>query len=364
VSKLAYYPRLDGLRALAIAGVLLDHFVHTPWIHSWGPGAAGVRLFFVLSGFLITSILLVDRDRSASLPTAAAQFYWRRFLRLSPALYVAIAGAALLDIAGMRRDWWVHALYLTNFKLTHWQNWSGAAHFWTLSVEEQFYLVWFLVVAAAPRRLLVPISLVCLAVGPVYRAFLPHDTAEFTALLLPGQIDSLGLGALLACGLRSPALRRMDEVFASGAALIACGAAALVLSLPLHWPWAISWVVTPIAINLAAACAVRRAVMPYAGGAADILAWGPVRHIGRISYGLYVYHYFVPQALDLLIPGFISPHSAAQKLTTAVIAAVVSWALAELSWRLIEQPALRLKDAPWRPASAAGSPTVPSRARL
>src|ERR1700761_829228 len=149
-------PRLDGLRALAVGGVFLDHFVHAPAIHALRTGDARVRLFFVLSGFLITSILLEERDRAPRLADSAVRFYGRRLLRLSPALWLAIAAAAALGLANMRHDWWKHGLYLTNFMVAKHHNWLGPAHFWTLSVEEQFYLVWFFVVMVAPRRWLVP----------------------------------------------------------------------------------------------------------------------------------------------------------------------------------------------------------------
>jgi peptidoglycan/LPS O-acetylase OafA/YrhL len=102
-----YMPRLDGLRAVAVGIVLVTHFWSTPLI----PGEIGVRIFFVLSGYLISRILLGYRKTSLSVGQAAAHFYWRRFLRLTPALYMAIACAAAFGIANMRKDWWVHALY-------------------------------------------------------------------------------------------------------------------------------------------------------------------------------------------------------------------------------------------------------------
>ncbi len=131
-STATYYPRLDGLRALSIGLVLIEHFLWT------GVADIGVTLFFVISGVLITRIL---RGYRATLPLgqAAALFYSRRALRLFPAFYACIAVTSWLDLGGMRQTWLVNALYITNFKVALDNGWNGSSHFWTLAIEEQFY---------------------------------------------------------------------------------------------------------------------------------------------------------------------------------------------------------------------------------
>jgi peptidoglycan/LPS O-acetylase OafA/YrhL len=114
---LDYIPRLDGLRALAVGLVLLTHFAPIAIVQRLAPGTIGVRLFFVLSGYLITRIILDYRRLQPTIPRAAAQFYWRRFLRLAPPLVFAICAAAYFGVANMQNDWWIHALYLTNFRI-------------------------------------------------------------------------------------------------------------------------------------------------------------------------------------------------------------------------------------------------------
>jgi peptidoglycan/LPS O-acetylase OafA/YrhL len=355
-------PRLDGLRALAVGGVLLDHFVHAPLIHTLGPGGAGVRLFFVLSGFLITAILLEERDRAGSVGEAAVRFYGRRLLRLSPPLWMAIAAGAAFGVFNLRHDWWKHALYLTNFMVARQHDWNGPGHFWSLSVEEQFYLGWFCAVVVAPRRWLMPTILACLAIGPLYRGLVGGPDANTPVVLMPGQVDALALGALLACAGRDPAGDAVGRLFRSRTLLAVFLALSVLLAAPL-WTAQISRALWPLAVALASACAIALAAQPFARGRGGPFDWPAVRHLGRISYGVYVYHYFVPWTLGLKWPVFADPHGPAQKLSTAVVSTLITLALAEASWRLVERPVLRLKDrldGPGRtPAAAVAAAAAP-----
>src|SRR5438874_1438183 len=147
-------PQLDGLRAFAVFGVLIQHFLSFEM-----PGFLGVRLFFVLSGFLITGLLLDSRNLVESgLSTYGEQlkrFYARRMLRLYPPLLVFIAVCLVLDLGRMRSDWPWHATYLSNVYLIFIrprQNLFPVHILWTLSIEEQFYLAWPLFILFAPRR--------------------------------------------------------------------------------------------------------------------------------------------------------------------------------------------------------------------
>jgi peptidoglycan/LPS O-acetylase OafA/YrhL len=364
-------PRLDGLRALAVGGVLLDHYVHAPFIHMLGPGGAGVRLFFVLSGFLITSILLMERDRSTGVGDAAVRFYGRRLLRLSPPLWIAIAWGAAFGILNIRHDWWKHALYLTNIMVSRHHNWTGPAHFWSLSVEEQFYLAWFFVVVVAPRRWLVPVILACIAIAPTYRAMIPQPEADHPVVLLPGQVDALALGALLACARQSANGAAVTRFFENRALLAVFLAIALMTSEALGWPHRLSGALWPLAVAFASACAISLAAQPFAPGRGGPLDWPIVRHFGRISYGLYVYHYFVPWTLALAWPVFADPHGPAQKLSTATISVLITVAVAEVSWRFVEKPILGLKDRldaldrrAIKPATASAPPQVAPERQL
>ncbi len=186
-----YMPQLDALCALAVFAVWIEHwgikerrgFNLIPW------GQLGVWLFFVLSGFLITGILLrakegVERSRSAgagngggdTLWGATKNFYARRFLRILPIYYLALfATIFLLHIPDMRHLFWWHLTYTTNIRVAFSDSLGkfpdqGGIHFWTLAVEEQFYLLWPALILLVPRRHLVKTIFITLAGGVAFRA--------------------------------------------------------------------------------------------------------------------------------------------------------------------------------------------------
>ena len=207
-TPLRHMAQLDALRAIAVGMVLLYHFWRPARQYvSFGP--IGVRIFFVLSGFLITGILLRSRERCDSGQTppgfAIRRFYVRRILRIFPLYYVALAIAWYGEVWGAREGMAWHAAYLSNvhFFLVNAAQpgvWGGhVAHLWSLAVEEQFYLVWPWVILFAPRRWLPGIALGMAAVGPVFRSVVFGLTGNDLAPVLPlGCVDSLALGAYLA----------------------------------------------------------------------------------------------------------------------------------------------------------------------
>ncbi len=344
--SLPYYARLDGLRALAVLAVFADHFTLSELIHAWGPGTVGVRTFFVLSGFLITSILLRQRG-SASGGTLALRFYARRFVRLAPPFYLAIALAVALGISGMSDDWWVHGLYLSNVLIVLREQWDGAGHFWTLAVEEQFYLLWFPAVVLTPRRWLLPIVLGCLFLAPGFRMLIVLGASEFINVLLPGQLDSLAAGALVAVAIRTPSLSWLDRLFLDRRCLVVLLVVTVILSAPLpeafpDKPMLLSWVFLPLVISVAAACLVRQCVCAE-GATLGFLAHPALVHVGKISYGLYVYHYFVPAALYEHLPAMAYFTEGSLKIIRSLIWIALSFLMAELSWWLMERPLKRLR---------------------
>ncbi|MFN7977685.1 MAG: acyltransferase family protein [Vicinamibacterales bacterium] len=159
-----YAPQLDGLRAVAVAAVAYSH-----WLPSWQfgvPFGAGVHLFFVLSGFLITRILIGLRE-APSRPAAIGRFFARRALRLFPAFYTVLACAWIADVPLARATWTWHASYLSNVYIAGLAAWQGHfSHFWSLAVEEQFYLLWPWIVVWMPTRALAPALVITTLAGP------------------------------------------------------------------------------------------------------------------------------------------------------------------------------------------------------
>ena len=204
-------PQLDGLRGIAVSLVVVHHW--TSWGPSLGLGNIGVQLFYVLSGFLITRILLSAKDRCAAgasdLKGALMSFHVSRVARIWPVFYLTIA---LVFIAGdhfeHRADLGWHALFGSNLLFFHRGEFGSAlAHFWSLAVEQQFYLLWPLVVLAVPLNCIEVVILGLIGVAPLMRMALYVD--GFTAFaqynVLPfANFDSLGCGALTALWSRSP----------------------------------------------------------------------------------------------------------------------------------------------------------------
>lgn len=340
-----YFPRLDGLRGLAVLAVLVEHYTALEVILSWDPGMVGVRTFFVLSGFLITSILIGERSQDASRKSQAAGFYWRRFVRLSPAMLAAVGILYVLDVAQMRESWWVHLLYLSNFQIAQAGYWIPAGHFWSLSVEEQFYLLWFPLVVLAPKRWLVPVIVLFIVGAPLYRLMIPLGMNPFYDVLLPGQVDALAWGALVAVARVQPSLGWVYRLLGDRRVLWTCLGVTLVLLSPLVNSGIIGWPVTRAMVAISGACLVVSCIE----GRDRTFAWFAtplLMHIGAISYGIYVYHYFVPQVIfthfnDLAL---WLDSSVWTKLLRTLIWTVATFVVAEISWHFMERPALKLKS--------------------
>lgn len=333
----AYMPKLDGLRGVAIGFVLLQHFGPQALASALGAGGLGVKVFFVLSGYLITTILIGYRDSQLGKGAATTLFYWRRFLRLTPPLYAALGIAWVLDIGGVRQDLWWFAAYLANVLVVVRSSFGPVGHLWTLAVEEQFYLLWSLVVLLLPRRALIPTVIGLIALGPAYRlALCVAGTSNFPQVLLPGNIDGLALGALLALTQSRP--DGLVWRVATSPWTFLAGVAGVVVLLALLGPEA--WprrVVYAVFVNLASTYAVAVSSQSQRRRTSDWLAWAPLRHIGQISYGLYVYHYFLPLIAKAYVPALYD----APALPRALIYLAVSFAVAEVSWRTLERPLRR-----------------------
>jgi peptidoglycan/LPS O-acetylase OafA/YrhL len=359
-----HVPALDGVRGLAILSVLLAHFVPaladafgTSWarlIASYaGLGGCGVDLFFVLSGFLITGILLDTRES----PDYWRSFFGRRALRILPLYYIFLI-----------------ALYLTNpprgeawkfwFHLSNWRSDLGMSsniltwHFWSLAIEEQFYFVWPIVVAVLPVRALGPVCLLTAVGSLTLRGMAASTGAEFETLhrLTPLTLDGLSTGSYLAWAVRyRPATgHRLARL-----ALPAILGSALAF-----------WALGRMNPSLGTTMVAGRIIVSLGGGALVLLAaYGPAPAIrilssrplcvlGRYCYGLYLLHPIIlvkemgpVRRMAHHVPAHFSPLVWVLALTAGLSG---SLALAAVSWRLLEAPCLSLKRRfPYRPASTA-----------
>ncbi len=327
-------PSLNGLRALAVLAVIAYHGGY----RIFGMTASGgVMLFFVLSGFLITWLLLQERERHGDV--SLANFYIRRSLRILPAYlaYIALIAALLLVLDTPLA--WGHVLscifYYNNYYYalsTHTVGWLQ--HAWSLAVEEQFYLVWpVAVLLLAPRRRLAAMLCVlipalwllrivaCQAGAPeryVYRAF------EMRA-------DQLLVGCLLAVVVHGGRARRlMNELCRPWVGVVAVALLEVLLFVRGGPAFRLS-VSAPLEALLFAVILVQAVLY-----GAPLLERAPLRYLGRISYGLYLYH-----ELGYAVADRLGRKGTVVYLAIAVAATIV---LAALSFHLFEQPLLRLKS--------------------
>jgi len=317
----------------------------------------GVHLFFVLSGFLITRILMQGRAavelRSASRAFTLRQFYARRFLRIFPAYYLALGVGALFHFQAVRTGFWWHASYLSNFYYYHRQNFDGPASlFWTLAVEEQFYLIWPLAILFLPRRWLLPFVLGVAVLGTAIRID-SLLTDSWLKILLPACMNFLAVGSLVAVA-ENPisgsiaARNRLLRIFAVLIAILACCSAGLTLKLGFHAAMASS-MMRPInqpMMSMLYACqfAWVSAGTPRHLGAA--LRLRPIVYLGKISYGLYLYHLFVTFAMKHFLErldGHVRGGHRVELLINFAVLFTVTVIIASISWFSFEKPLNDLK---------------------
>ncbi|MEG0112731.1 MAG: acyltransferase [Comamonas sp.] len=299
--RLKYNPALDGMRAVAIVLVFLSH-AHAPMFDG---AFFGVDLFFVLSGFLITSLLLKEHQQSGRLDFW--RFYQRRFVRLAPALLLFLAAYWLFapliwpGIEDVNQDVWVSALYLADYGIAFFDSPDTLLHMWSLSVEEHFYLIWppllvLLLAHTARKQLWRPIMLLVLLMF-VWRAYWVAQGQQFYEIFF--RFDTRATGMLLGSALAAVAVHRpawMDALHARQKYLLW-----LLPVLPfavIGYQWddagALLW---GFALVELVAAAVIVAVIKQKGVLFDMLSLPVLVWVGKMSYGIYLWHYPVVRLL-------------------------------------------------------------------
>jgi peptidoglycan/LPS O-acetylase OafA/YrhL len=361
---------LDGLRAVAVAAVIVFHarvaIDGGPLVRAYQwvgtAGWVGVDLFFVLSGFLITGILLDAKDR----PHYFRTFYVRRTLRIFPLYYAVLFGTLVIapiflgasqpgERTILREQAWLWT-YTTNVEVLRWggmlftSGWISLTHLWSLAIEEQFYLVWPLLVRVTSRRALVVVAGAIVIAAPVVRVAMrsagvsPAAVYEFTLC----RLDPLAVGACCAV------LVRARPAWAARASAILGGLGALGVAIAIAIAHRFELDAGPVqTLGLSAlALGFGGAVLRAARGVRWLEA-RPLVAIGKYSYGMYLFH-------ALLLPLYrriYAPSSLAGALGFALFVFVATFAIAAASWHLFERRFLALKDR-WAPSRTVGA--VPS----
>ncbi len=331
--------------------VMLSHYkgwsklAHHGLVHAamavGGQGALGVSTFFVMSGFLITTLLLNEMERSGRIELS--RFYLRRSLRIVPPFFLFLVVAVLVgSLQGHpvpRLAWLSSALFCTNYVpylYTHplTSGWY-VSHTWSLSVEEQFYLLWPMALILLTRRRMLQVCSAVLLAGPLLRllsAYLfPVYRMDAQYLrLFHGTADVLVVGCVAAFWIRDPERRRrMEAIFTPPVFLIACGYLTISTVLRDHLP---IWYECLIGVDLTVfslAVLLLFVLLHPEARVARLLQAPPLRHIGRISYSLFLWQQL-----------FLSPYRAPSR----VVSIVLAFACAEASYWLVERPSLRWRS--------------------
>ncbi|SRR5260221_2509515 len=333
--------QLDGLRGIAVGLVVLHHWTATG--HSMDLGNIGVQLFFVLSGFLITGILLDLRSARETGEqdtfSGLLKFWERRAARILPVFFLTLVAVSLAgDRFEKHSDMPWHFLFGSNFLFFQRGEFdSNLSHFWTLAVEQQFYLVWPFLVMGLPRRWLEGAIVALVALAPATRIWLYaagyHDFAQYNVLPF-ANFDSLGLGALIALWTRLPVAQTRARW--SALATIALGAtAAFVLNrllgrLPANLEQSF------YAVIFAWLVAASHEGLPGFGG--RLLAYRPLAWLGIISYGVYVYHAFAPRVVGAGLRAIAAPPDLQTGVPLFALSAAFTLTVASLSWFVMERP--------------------------
>ena len=341
-----YRPYLDGLRAIAVYLVVLFHAGNGRFTG----GYVGVDIFFVLSGYLVTELLL--RDLLGIGGIRFARFYSRRFRRLLPAAFVAlivtgfvwVAIASPLEVADAVGSFKAAFLYVTNWYFIHQSSgYFGAdvagnpvLQFWSLAIEEQFYLVWPLALGglawctrrlpARRRHVVIPGIIAAGALASaVWALSIRHTDPNRAYYGTDARAYQLMAGALLAL---TPAIIRSARRHERAARVVAGACIAGLLVLATSWIH-LDAIERGIAVTLVTAAFLVAVESSGNGFVARALSHPTIVYLGRISYGTYLWHWIVV---------IVAARSFHLGTTTTVIVLLVSTALASLSYQLLEQP--------------------------
>ena len=354
----AHVVGLDGIRGVAVLLVFISHFHWilspdpfltkvTPWHfinRTFEAGFMGVDIFFVLSGFLITSLLM--KDRSTNQKNLFRRFYRRRALRLLPALYALL----LADFFVSRwenfpgdiqwRTTWHAILFLNNWNIVN--NFGEAqndlGHLWSLGIEEQFYLIWPLTIwllakLKIPSKMMIPLILFASLVVMVHRTSLWNDGTSWIILYIrtDTRLDSLLIGAMFAYAYRH--YQVPSKILNSVATLSFLGLV-YIKYVPDKSPFIFEMGWTIIALL---AGFIILSVVEGVFFVQKVFTWRPLTIIGKVSYGLYLWH----MPIFLLFGRHVTSGSRPLRLLIGIILAS---AVTSLSWYFVEKPFLNIKN--------------------
>jgi peptidoglycan/LPS O-acetylase OafA/YrhL len=336
------FDQIDGLRFFAVFAVICGHW---DWFgHKFSElitsASRGVDLFFVISGFLITLGLIRSKEKTQTTGTSLYKFYMRRFLRIFPIYYLTVFILLFFYYDRMSGTIWWYLLYLCNFHSIKIQDWGIAGHFWSLSVEEQFYLVWPFIILLVPNKRLSFVIIASVFLSLAAKTYWLITSAPFWfAYMHPlGALDTLALGALLAYlySFHQDMLKRVLNNTPVTIFVIAQMVICMSLLYSPHYNF-IHQIGIRTSFGLFSMWLIGRAAFGFGGILGYTLDSPPLRYIGKISYAIYLFHVFVPG----ILLGLKYPENLNLRF---LMYGVVTIGMASVSWYLFESRILKLKE--------------------
>jgi peptidoglycan/LPS O-acetylase OafA/YrhL len=359
-----HIPALDGLRAIAIL-LVIPHNVYVfestrGWLAPFAwlatAGWIGVQLFFVLSGFLITRNLLDSRGAS----NYYSAFFGRRILRIFPLYFVVLAFfllvlPELVHLSANVRSSYANQKWLWLF-LSNWAQPFGKEvywfpHFWSLAVEEQFYLLWPLIIAGTPTRRLIPVCLTLIIAALVIRVAMLEAgaTPEMLYMFTVCRMDALAIGALAAVLVGIPefmTIVRKHATLLLAAALFLFGVgASFTHSYNVYDGGSLTMGQTTLALSITTVL-----LTVVAGSESRVATWlsatlrlPPLRSVGKFSYAMYVFHIPLTNLIGAPLLPSIKRLGSGYPVWYAIWIAVCSYLAAVASYHLLEKHFLRAK---------------------
>lgn len=352
-----YFLQLEGLRFLAVSAVMIGHWVNFPSFETLNLvfASIGVNLFFVLSGFLITRILIINKlsneqKNNHSHWNSIKQFYIRRTLRIFPIYYLLIIVTILIDFKPAREIFIWLITYTTNIYWTTGGKLGGFGHLWSLAVEEQFYLVFPFFILFIPKRYILYslYSLLVLSIGMRLILNIVYPLGLGTYALMPCCLDSFGIGGILGYWMifdkeKLANLLKKKWLF--------------ITSLLLFFSCCVQFYLFPLgnmfislfyrfSFSITCFWIIGIAALPgFKGIVQTFLENKLIIYLGKISYGLYLYHHFMPYLCSYFLKlfSFSLPLPQFSNFEYPILYFLLTLMLSFLSWHCIEKPFNALK---------------------
>ncbi len=353
--EIQYFRQLDGFRFFSITAVMVAHFISTSFTDRL-PFGYGVLFFFVLSSFLITRILLAAKDYNERFSIgnlfSLKQFYARRFLRIFPIYYLLIAVLYTINWYPCRQNILYLLTYTANIRVANGFNIGSFDHLWSLAVEEQFYIFFPFIVFFNNTKNLLKIFVAVTLIGVVGRAllylhnptYIPYSNFNTISCL-----DSLGIGSILAylSLYKQDVLLRIlsKKIYFIGSVLLFLAIMLFSFSRYSGPERAnfVSMVFMRLFFNVVSFFLLGYSILlGYKGIFQRILENSIIVFLGRISYGMYLYHLFIPNFVSLVLTR-LKIRVAFDSNIMAMIYVPLTIGIASLSWFIIERPINGLK---------------------